>query len=63
MDYKREIEKCKDNLRSLEADYNNANEQVSQLRALVLQTEAHRERTEDRLKEIEGEKVEVSLRL
>ena len=60
-DYKREIEKCKNALRNMEADYNNSNEQISQLRALVLQTDASRERTEDRLKEIQGEKEEVSL--
>ena len=60
-DYKQKIESCKDKIRGLETECNNANERITQLRALVMQTDATRERTEDRLQQIEDEKMEVCL--
>ena len=45
----------------METERNNANERITQLRALVMQTDATRERTEDRLQQIEDEKMEVCL--
>ena len=45
----------------METERNNANERITQLRALVMETDATHERTEDRLQQIEDEKMEVCL--